>query len=255
MKKVITIKGVQIGAGMPKICIPLMGKKRADILKNLTDVMAAKPDIIEWRADDFEGVLEKQSRNGMLEEIVGIIDRIPFLFTVRTKAEGGNLEIADENYRQLLKQTADETRADLIDVEYQRAGDCISYLHEKKAVVVASNHEFQKTPPKKEIEARLQRMQLMDADIVKIAVMPQNIQDVLELLMATADMKERGADRPVVTMSMGKLGVISRFSGEIFGSDITFAAAGETSAPGQMDYKSLKTMLKMIHTEGTEDEK
>lgn len=45
-------------------------------------------------------------------------------------------------------------------------------------------------------------MQELDADIPKIAVMPQNKKDVLTLLSATEEMASEYADRPIITMSM-----------------------------------------------------
>ena len=40
-------------------------------------------------------------------------------------------------------------------------------------------------------------------------------------------------------MSMGKLGVISRICGEVFGSAVTFGTAGKASAPGQLPANQL----------------
>lgn len=78
-----------------------------------------------------------------------------------------------------------------------------------------SNHDFHKTPTAEEIVQRLRKMQELDADIPKIALMPQCKTDVLTLLSATLEMHERYADRPIITMSMAKNGVISRLAGEV----------------------------------------
>ena len=54
-------------------------------------------------------------------------------------------------------------------------------------------------------------------------------------------------NRPIITMSMGKLGLISRLCGEVFGSALTFGCAGQASAPGQIDAKELKAVLEITH--------
>ena len=90
---------------------------------------------------------------------------------------------------------------------------------------------------------RLRKMQDMNADIPKIAVMPQNKKDVLTLLAATEEMTTNYADRPIITMSMAGTGVISRLCGEVFGSSMTFGAAKKASAPGQMGVNDLSTVL------------
>ena len=113
--------------------------------------------------------------------------------------------------------------------------------------VVASNHDFDKTPDKEDIVGRLRKMQDLGADIPKIAVMPQSKLDVLTLLSATEEMNRLYADRPIITMSMAGTGVISRLCGEVFGSALTFGAAGKASAPGQMGVNDLNTVLNLLH--------
>ena len=86
----------------------------------------------------------------------------------------------------------------------------------------------------------------MGADILKIAVMPQSRKDVLTLLSATEEM-DRRTTKPLITMSMGPVGMISRLCGEVFGSALTFGAVGKVSAPGQIGAKDLSHVLNLIH--------
>lgn len=109
-----------------------------------------------------------------------------------------------------------------------------------------SNHDFDKTPPKEEIVSRLVKMQEYGADITKIAVMPNTEEDVLILLDGSLEMKKGKADRPFIAISMGSLGMISRISGELFGSCMTFAAAGNASAPGQLNAEYMKVFLNRL---------
>lgn len=94
---------------------------------------------------------------------------------------------------------------------------------------------------------RMQKMQEWDADITKVAVMPKSRRDVLKLLTATLMMQEQYGDRPAITMAMAGQGVISRLSGEIFGSCVTFGCAGQASAPGQLQVEELDKILETIH--------
>ena len=90
-------------------------------------------------------------------------------------------------------------------------------------------------------------MQEYRADIPKIAVMPKSVADVITLLDATHTMKTQYADRPLITMSMGGKGVISRLAGEVFGSAFTFGAGKEASAPGQIQVADLRMVLEILH--------
>lgn len=46
--------------------------------------------------------------------------------------------------------------------------------------------------------------------------------------------------------SMGKLGIVSRLCGELFGSAMTFASAGDSSAPGQIGLDVVNAVLDSI---------
>ena len=87
------------------------------------------------------------------------------------------------------------------------------------------------------------QMQKLGADIVKYAVTPQCARDVLTLLDATLTMQEEHNETPVITMSMGGQGAVSRVCGSVFGSSITFGTAGNSSAPGQLPADLLSTFI------------
>lgn len=140
---------------------------------------------------------------------------------------------------------------DLTDIELFMGDTAIlaavDWAHQHDVKVVMCNHDFDKTPDKEEIISRLKKMQTLNADICKIAVMPNSSQDVVVLLDATATMQAEFADRPIVTMSMGGLGVVSRLAGETFGSAMTFGAAKKASAPGQVPIAELRSVLDLLH--------
>ena len=94
--------------------------------------------------------------------------------------------------------------------------------------------------------SRLQRMEEMGADILKLAVMPKTSKDVLTLLCVTEEMGSC-TETPIVTMAMSDVGIISRVVGETVGSAITFGAADKASAPGQISVKELRKVLEILH--------
>ena len=147
---------------------------------------------------------------------------------------------------------AESGYVDLIDVEIfageELVRENIANIHAAGVAVVGSNHEFEKTPDKADLLYRLRKMQDMGADIPKIAVMPQSKADVITLMDVTQEMYTKYADRPIITMSMGPAGVISRLSGEAFGSAMTFGAVGQVSAPGQIPVERLRNALQILHT-------
>ena len=47
----ITIRGCCIGAGRPKVILPIVARTEDDILREARRLSALKADCIEWRAD------------------------------------------------------------------------------------------------------------------------------------------------------------------------------------------------------------
>lgn len=247
----VKVRNIEIGAGIPKICVPIVGVTREEILAAAENIKSTKADVVEWRVDWYEDVFDFAKTEATMQALREALGEMPILFTFRTSKEGGEKAIKTETYVELNQNAAKKGLIDLVDVEAFTGDEAVKAVVETAHVngvkVIASNHDFHKTPAKEEIVSRLRKMQDLGADIPKIAVMPQNKKDVLTLLAATEEMAREYADRPIITMSMSGTGVISRLCGEVFGSALTFGAVGKVSAPGQMRIEDLTTVLGLLH--------
>lgn len=247
----VKVKGITIGEGAPKICVPIVGTTVQELKEEAEALKVLDLDVVEWRVDFFEGVFDIEAVKGALQEIRSAIPGLPLLFTFRTSKEGGQKAIAAEAYAELNLAVAATGQVDLIDVELFTGDEIVKSIvdgaHDKGVFVVISNHDFDKTPPKEEIMYRLRKAQELGGDLPKIALMPVDTADVLTVLDATYTMKEKYADRPIITMSMAGKGMISRLAGEVFGSALTFGSAKKASAPGQVPVAELRSVLNLIH--------
>lgn len=247
----VKVRNIVIGEGIPKICVPIVGVTKTDILAEARAFDSIPVDVVEWRVDWFEHALDTEAALDVLKDLREVLGDTALLMTFRTSKEGGEKPINAEAYAALNIKAAQSGYADLIDVEAFTGDEIVSRIikeaHDAGVKVVASNHDFDKTPDKDDIVGRLRKMQELGADIPKIAVMPQSKKDVLTLLAATEEMYTEYADRPIITMSMAGTGVISRLCGEVFGSALTFGAAAKASAPGQMGVNDLSTVLNLLH--------
>lgn len=250
MGKVVTVKNVKFGEGIPKIAIPISDTDFPGIRKSVNLVMNSPCDLIEWRADFYDHVDDPEVRIKPLTLFRNQLWNLPVLFTIRTSVEGGMLEIETKPYTNLLLAVIDSGLIDLVDVELSRGDEVVRTIvkaaHDAGVKVVGSRHNFRSTPEKDIIIRSLVRMQELGCDLVKYAVTPQNERDVLSLLDATLTMKEEHNDTPCLTMSMGHMGVVSRICGQVFGSCITFGTAGKASAPGQLPANGLSIFLKSL---------
>ena len=248
----VKLKNVILGQGKTKVCLPIIAMTREAILKEARDMRELSADIIEWRADFYEDVMSLENVLQTIEEMADILDDKPILFTFRTKAEGGEKYIDTLYYKMLLGAVMKQGKVAAVDVElFIGEGILEDMVQKAKAydcVVIASNHDFDKTPDKDEIVSRLISMKEKGADVSKIAVMPRCSKDVLTLLCATEEAKRSCEDITLITMSMGQLGVISRICGGVFGSAMTFGAKTKelASAPGQVEVTELQAILSVV---------
>lgn len=245
MRKVV-VKDITFGEGMPKICVPLVGKNKSEIIEELEQVSWDSVDLLEWRLDHFENL-------DNWEEVLSIADMIsseyPLLVTFRTVFEGGNRPITNEQYVALYKKLIDAQVVDMIDIEYQLSDvvkPLIAYAHEHGVYVVLSYHNFDQTPCEELLLQHLQNMQRLQGDICKIAVMPNEKMDVLEV-MHTAITWKGQAQTPYLVLSMDAIGMITRIAAEFMGCCMTFGKGLQQSAPGQLSKEQLQEALMWLH--------
>ena len=256
--KTLNVRGVELGAGVPKTIVPIVAKTKADILAKAEEITKLPADLVEWRADFYTDLLNTPVLLETLKALRGVLKDIPILFTIRTKPEGGEIAPSFEDYSAANMAVAKSGDADLVDVEMfwgntdwnAPASDCSAKLTDeiRKAgcLVVGSRHNFSATPPANEIVTTLRHQQGAGADMPKAAVMPKSKEDVLAVIAASVEFGNV-TDRPYLTISMGPLGMMSRVACELSGSCMTFGAAGQVSAPGQIQVGELKDMLTRIH--------
>lgn len=257
MTKPIEVNGVVIGSGLPKICVPLTGKKREELLEEASRARAAAPDLVEWRADHYENLNCEEDFTQTLKEIKEELGDLPMIFTIRSMAEGGKADISEEDYAARTLEAAESGCAELIDIEIfsrKNTDQLIEKLHTTGAKVIASTHDFQKTDDSEILKKRFLDMDATGADLLKMAVMPAEFDDVASLMQVTNEIVEEYTEKPVISMAMGNLGSISRIAGENFGSAVTFATIGAASAPGQFPIEELRMMMNVLHKKNIEEE-
>ena len=244
------IRNIVLGEGTPKVCVPIVGQTKEEIIDSAKKINEVGADIVEFRVDWFNDIFDFGKTEEVLKELREALGETPILFTFRTSKEGGEKAIEADKYVELNINAAKTGLVDAVDVEAFTGDEYVKAVveaaHENGVKVVGSNLDFDKTPEKDDIVGRLRKMQELGVDVPKIAVMPQNKKDVITLLAATEEMFTNYADRPIITMSMAGTGAISRLSGEAFGSALTFGAVGKVSAPGQINVEDLKTVLNIL---------
>lgn len=237
--RVIDLKGRSNGnPRFPAICAPLVGRTRERLLAETAVVAAKGPDILEWRVDFFEGIADTAQVVSLAAGIKQASGNLPLLFTRRSMREGGErIALSEEQVLAMYRAVCEAGDVDIVDFEMSNAAADVREVREMSKArgiqLILSFHDFAATPSLEFLHERFIQAAQLGADIAKVAVMPQRMEDVLTLLSATLRASGELAI-PVVSMSMGRLGALTRTAGWSFGSAMTFAVGEGSSAPGQM---------------------
>jgi len=249
-RKPINLRGKVMGGDDPLICIPIVAEEEKELEQAAKKIVELSPDVIEWRADCYKDICDLVKVKRALKILRGIIGEIPLIFTFRSSLEGGFKKVDDDIRYETIKQVINTGEADVIDIELLSGKNNIAEIKaaaDKYHIpLIISYHNFQETPPVEFLTDLMRQQVVCGAGIAKIAVMPKTEEDVLNLLMATLRIRREMPDIPLITMSMGSVGIISRIAGGIFGSDLTFGASEKTSAPGQIPIAELRASMKTL---------
>lgn len=235
--------------GEVKICVPICGRTLEECIAEC-EWLEKGIDVVEWRMDYLIG----SSVNDWVKALKAIrchCTSFTLLTTWRRSEEGGKQPIEPKEYVALNQAIIRSGFTDMIDVELfageKAVEQLVSAAHAHDVKVVMSHHDIHATPTSEAMMIRLQAMERMGGDLVKLAVMPQCAQDVWNLLSVSSAYSERKESRPLISMAMGDLGMLSRIGGAISGSVMSFGVLNHASAPGQLPWKTLKEIVMLLH--------
>jgi 3-dehydroquinate dehydratase-1 len=249
--KPIELNGQPIAGGkFPLVCTPLVGRTLTALLAELAMVLPKQPDVLEWRVDYFDAIGDTTAVIASARAIKQAAGNIPVLFTRRSTLEGGEkIAINEDQVIAMYTAVCESKCIDLID--YEMANDAANIARVRTAAkannikLVLSFHNFSYTPALETLVAKFLTADQLGADVAKVAVMPRDLDDVLTLLTAT-----RAASKklriPLISMSMGPFGAVTRLFGWTFGSALSFAVGASSSAPGQVPIEDLNTVLTIL---------
>ena len=244
------VKNLNICEFPVKTIVPITAKTKQQALEQ-AQMIAENPnaDMAEFRIDLLDFASDTKAVIALGKELNQVLKNKPLIATIRTANEGGKLKVSDAEYEKIYSEYLKQPFMQLLDIEMFRDQTRVEKLtqraHQKNVLVIMSNHDFDKTPAQQDIEQRLLKQDQMGADILKIAVMPKSKQDVLTLMNATLNVSQK-SKKPLLTMSMGRLGTISRIATANMGGSMSFGMISEASAPGQIDVAQLKQFLKIV---------
>ncbi|MBP8866004.1 MAG: type I 3-dehydroquinate dehydratase [Acetobacterium sp.] len=232
-------------------CIPLISTNRNELLADVEGAVANGCDFLEWRRDHFMPgeVLTAVEEQVLLSEIKTRMPEQGLIYTYRSHREGGVCKTADEIRATAMIAAIKSNYIDYLDVELNSE---TTFLEQLKVALktsetqwLVSSHNFEKTPVIAEISAVFRAMEEAGGDVLKLAVMPQSIDDVRHLIEATLTYNEK-SPKPMIAIAMGSLGVITRIAPDLCGGSLTFVAGAGKTAPGQLSLEEIIDLRKRM---------
>jgi 3-dehydroquinate dehydratase/shikimate dehydrogenase len=206
---------------MASLCVTVTATTMAE-LRARRDAVAPWADLIELRLD---GV-------GDLDVAGALADRPrPVIVTCRPRWEGGAFTGSEAERRRILAEAL-ALGAEYVDVEWRARFDDLIRVEGGRRIVL-SLHDFTGMPA--ELPELARAMQASGAAVVKLAVTPARLADLVRLREVGAAVGASGGR--VVVVAMGDLGVPTRVLAAHFGSGWSYAGAGV--APGQLPPEQL----------------
>ena len=197
-------------------------------------------DVIEWRADFLD-------KNEILTVAPAVFEKFAgreILFTLRTRGEGGQIDLTSEEYLAIIQDIQSIYHPDYIDFEFYSHREVFEQMLEFSNLVL-SYHNFQETP--ENMMEILSELTSLSPKLVKVSVMAHNEQEVLDLMNYTRGFKTLNPEQDYVTISMGKVGKISRLTADLTGSSWSYASVGEESAPCQIPLENLRRIRELLN--------
>jgi len=211
----------------PLICLSLTSPSDLK-LANLADLVEIRIDLI---GDVWKDLVEKLDK--------------PWIACNRPVWEGGAWKAGEQGrIRELFK--AAELGAEMIDLEISSiwVEELVEEFKEIGTKLILSYHNYELTPPLRELEGIVFKAIKLGADVWKVAtwaLSPEDNLSVLKLLKINS--KHKG-----ISIAMGRLGTLSRIFCPLVGGYLTYASARNDSkaAPGQLPIKTLLEIYELM---------
>ena len=109
MQNAFEIKGIRIGDGKPVICVPVVAPERETIIETIKSLTEQKVQMIEWRVDCFREADDVAAVRAVLDTVKPFLTETIFLFTFRTKQQGGSRRMEEWKILKLNETAAKST--------------------------------------------------------------------------------------------------------------------------------------------------
>ncbi len=227
---------------MALICVPVAVQKPEVLLEKISLAVRGAPDFIEIRVDYLEDM------NIDFSDVVSKTP-VPLILTVRKSDEGGLFKFGEKVRIQIIEKCI-KAKPRFVDLELSINGSTLKKLLElaeqNKVGVILSFHSFKNTPKREMLVQKIREAAQKGVELVKIVTLAKEVIDNLIVLSLPQEGNNFGIK--IISFCMGERGIISRALCPFFGSYLTYAALGTSTAPGQIDLEAMRKIHELFYS-------
>jgi 3-dehydroquinate dehydratase-1 len=216
----------------PLLTIPIHSGNTPDREQQLR---AKRPEVQAYEI--WLDALEKTELNPVrVEELVRRWKKLTkkkLVIVCKDQVENGRFSRIPAEKVELLAAAA-RAGADYIDIGLHTGKKWIETLvkKKKKAKLILSFHDFEKTPSVARLKSLAERMKELGADNIKIATFSNTLEDTQQLIELALQLKKE--KKKHIILGMGEKGMVTRILGQKLGNELHFVSLGSKTAAGQL---------------------
>ena len=196
-------------------------------------------DIVEFRLDSL--IPQLPIVKNVLVKLKA--SQVQTLITARCASEGGQSELNTSQRSQLimgLSPIANFVDIELANIESGEMREAATYAQDMGCLLIASHHDFKKTPSDNQLKEIISRAMDSGAEIAKLAVYHESVSDMFRC----AELIQNSSSIAVSLMGMGPLAPASRLLYAQLGSVLNYGYLGtKATAPGQWHASQLNQAI------------
>ena len=245
-----------------RICLTLPGPDCATNADHIRECWGAFT-ALEFRLDRILGdlsnlvasITELTENTALMETLAPQCDKdFSLILTLRRKEDGGEFAESVAEGEILFLRLLEAMKLEnawpalqkilAVDVEQQSNMPSLLAAVKKAGIAHISSLHYLKNCPKNLMNI-LQSLS-NHSDIPKLALMPEDLEDLAEVIEAGQNFASRFPNQPFILIAMGVYGLASRILPEKMASWMSFASPGTAVAPGQLACKALHERYRRV---------
>ncbi|MGN1014498.1 MAG: type I 3-dehydroquinate dehydratase [Butyricicoccus sp.] len=247
-----TINGVTIGGDKYLSCIMVKEGSQEAILASARKVMEYSPDIVEWRLDYVNPMMDTDFAEEMLIDTVNklseVVEGTTLLMTFRIKEQGGLRAFPRDLRLRMVKACIQTGKIGIVDVEIDSDEE---YVREIKEVatrygtkVLLSFHDWNCVPSNEFMINEVKEALRKGADIPKMYLTANSYEDVIRIAETAKRIREEGiCELPYCICGMNNIAMITRILGGECGSDFGYFTCNDVRGGYEEDDDYFKALL------------